>query len=150
VLGISALGPIGSALPTPLAGPDTLAYYSNFGRSIIDFGAPGGNAFLFFYFLDAGEDPFQLCFKNGFVSTCYLFDMVLSNAPNDFFFWAQGTSMAAPHAAGVAAIIVGLNGGDMSPQRLRTAMKRYADDLGQPGHDQVFGDGRVNAGNAVD
>jgi hypothetical protein len=58
--------------------------------------------------------------------------------------------MAAPHATGVAAIIVGMNGGDMSPQRLRTAMKRYADDLGQPGHDQVFGDGRVSAGNAVE
>jgi subtilisin family serine protease len=57
--------------------------------------------------------------------------------------------MAAPHATGVAAIIVGLNGGDMAPQQLRTALKRYSDDLGQPGHDQVFGDGRVNAANAV-
>ena len=154
VLGISALGPVGSALPAftglapaePVAGPDTLAYYSNYGRSIIDFGAPGGNALLAFLVDDfAGT----LCFKNGFVSRCYLFDMVLSNAPNDYFFYAQGTSMAAPHATGVAAIIVGMNGGDMSPQRLRTAMKRYADDLGQPGHDQVFGDGRVSAGNAV-
>ena len=154
VLGISALGPVGSALPavfgeappSPLAGPDTLAYYSNFGRSIIDFGAPGGNALLAFLI----PDPFNtFCAKNGSVNLCYLFDMVLSNGPGDYYWWAQGTSMAAPHATGVAAIIVGLNGGDMSPQRLRTAMKRYADDLGQQGHDQVFGDGRVNAGAAV-
>lgn len=158
VLGISALGPIGSALPSvfgdappaPLAGPDTLAYYSNFGRSIIDFAAPGGNAFLVFAQFDAGQDPFStFCLKNGFVSRCYLFDMVLSNAPGDSFFWAQGTSMAAPHATGVAAIVVGLNGGDMSPQQLRTAMKRYSDDLGNPGHDKEFGDGRVNAGAAT-
>jgi subtilisin family serine protease len=158
VLGISALGPIGSALPSvfgdappaPLAGPDTLAYYSNFGRSIIDFAAPGGNAFLVFAQLDAGQDPFNtFCLKNGSVARCYLFDMVLSNAPGDWFFWAQGTSMAAPHATGVAAILVGLNGGDMSPQQLRTAMKRYSDDLGNPGHDKEFGDGRVNAGAAT-
>lgn len=157
VLGISALGPVGSALPAldgeapaaPLAGPDTLAYYSNFGRSIIDFGAPGGNSFLFDIQVGLGQDPFVSCQKEGFVSLCFLFDMVLSNAPGDFFFWAEGTSMAAPHATGVAAIIIGLNGGEMAPQNLRTAMKRYADDLGSPGHDKVFGDGRVNAGAAT-
>jgi hypothetical protein len=49
----------------------------------------------------------------------------------------------------VAAIIVGLNGGNMAPQQLLTAMKRYSDDLGMRGHDAVFGDGRVNAGAAA-
>jgi len=154
VISISALGPIGSALPAiqgdappaPLAGPETLAYYSNYGRSLIDFAAPGGNALLAFL-IDKPFDTF--CAKDIFVDFCYLFDMVLSNAPGDYFFWAQGTSMAAPHATGVAAIIVGLNGGDMTPQRLRTAMKRYADDLGHPGHDKVYGDGHVNAGAAT-
>jgi subtilisin family serine protease len=75
--------------------------------------------------------------------------MVISNAPGDWFFWAQGSSMAASHATGVAAILVGLNGGDMSPQQLRTAMKRYSDDLGNQGHDKEYGDGRVNAGAAT-
>lgn len=157
ILGISALGPVGSALPAfsgpapaaPVAGPDTLAYYSNFGRSIIDFGAPGGNSFLFDIQVADGNDPFVSCFFKGFVAPCFLFDTVLSNAPGNRFFFAEGTSMAAPHATGVAAIIIGLNGGDMAPQNVRTAMKRYADDLGSPGHDKVFGDGRVNAGAAT-
>jgi len=159
VLGISALGPVGSALPAvlgdappvQLAGPDTLAYYSNYGRSIIDFGAPGGNTYLFDVQVANGQDPgASICEKAGFYNYCFIFDAVLSNGPGPYFFWAEGTSMAAPHATGVAAIIVGLNGGNMSPQSLRTAMKRYADDLGAPGHDPVFGDGRVNAGAATE
>ena len=157
VLGISALGPVGSALPAifggattdpmaPVAGPDTLAYYSNYGRSIVDFAAPGGNSAV--YDMLANPDG-TICQKAGFINFCYLFDMVLSNAPGNRFFFAEGTSMAAPHATGVAAIIVGLNGGDMAPEQLRGAMKRYADDLGRPGHDAVFGDGRINAGAAA-
>jgi subtilisin family serine protease len=130
----------------PVAGPDTLAYYSNYGRSIIDFAAPGGNSLLY----DLLPNPQgTFCQKAGFVARCYLFDMVLSNGPGDNYFFAEGTSMAAPHATGVAAIIIGLNGGDMTPQQLRLAMTRYSDDLGMPGHDAVFGDGRVNAGAAT-
>ncbi len=158
VLGISALAPVGLALPAvfgdapdaPLAGPDTLANYSNHGRSIIDFGAPGGSFQLADVQESLGQNPFASgCLRGGFLLPCVLFDTVLSNSPGDSFFFATGTSMAAPHATGVAAIIIGLNGGDMAPERLRTAMKRYADDLGQPGHDKEFGDGRVNAGAAA-
>jgi len=159
VLGISALGPVGLALPAvfgdapdaPLAGPDTLADYSNHGRSIIDFGAPGGSFQLADEQAALGQDPFaSVCLAGGFLLPCALFDTVLSNSAGDSFFFATGTSMAAPHATGVAAVIIGLNGGDMAPERLRTAMKRYADDLGQPGHDKDFGDGRVNAGAATE
>jgi subtilisin family serine protease len=159
VLGISALGPVGRALPAvfgdapsaPLAGPDTLADYSNHGRSIIDFAAPGGSFQLADEQIARGQDPFASgCVAGGFLLPCVLFDTVLSNSAGDSFFFATGTSMAAPHASGVAAIIIGLNGGDMAPEQVRTAMKRYADDLGHPGHDKVFGDGRVNAGATVE
>ena len=63
--------------------------------------------------------------------------------------WAQGTSMAAPHAAGVAALIVGANGGDMKPAAIVKAMRDGADDLGKPGKDDYFGLGRVNAYNST-
>ncbi len=158
VLGISALAPIGLALPAflgegpeaPIAGPDTLTNYSNYGRSIIDFGAPGGTFELIDRQLDAGQNPFStICVAGGFLLPCYLADTVLSNGPGNSFWFASGTSMAAPHAAGVAAVLIGLNGGDMAPERLRTAMKRYADDLGQRGHDPAYGDGRVNIAPAV-
>lgn len=155
VLGISALGPVGIALPADvgdapegqLAGSDALAGFSNYGRSIIDFGAPGGN-FDLWYMLNDPDNTF--CTRAGIQLPCYFFDLVVSDNVDDSVYFTAGTSMAAPHAAGVAAILVGLNGGDMKPQQLRTAMKRYADDLGSPGHDKTYGDGRVNAGAATE
>jgi hypothetical protein len=56
--------------------------------------------------------------------------------------------MAAPHAAGVAAIIVGKSGGSISPAHLEAALRKSADDIGKPGNDDL-GAGRVNAANAV-
>jgi lantibiotic leader peptide-processing serine protease len=49
----------------------------------------------------------------------------------------------------VAAIIIGMNGGDMNPSAVETALRASADDLGKPGNDDFYGAGRVNAGNAV-
>jgi subtilisin family serine protease len=57
--------------------------------------------------------------------------------------------MAAPHATGVAALIIGKNGGDMKPAQVEAALKRTADDLGKPGNDDYYGAGRVNAYRAV-
>jgi lantibiotic leader peptide-processing serine protease len=65
------------------------------------------------------------------------------------YFWAAGTSMASPHAAGVAAIIIGKNDGDMAPAKVEAALRASADDLGKPGQDDFYGAGRVNAANAV-
>lgn len=161
VVSISAVAPVGHALPSldptdglpdePLAGPDTLTYYSNYGRSLIDFAAPGGTLELGHLYGFAPAYPALHCSVDGIPLElpCFWFDLVVSTIPGDSIYFAAGTSMAAPHAAGVAAIIVGMNGGDLSPQELRNAMKRSAEDLGTPGHDEVFGDGHVNAGNAV-
>ncbi len=52
--------------------------------------------------------------------------------------------MAAPHVAGVAALLVGKHG-KMKPAQLRSLLERGADDLGQPGNDPFYGAGRVNA-----
>ena len=57
--------------------------------------------------------------------------------------------MAAPHVAGVAAIIVGAHGGEMNPAALERELRASADDLGKPGNDDFYGSGRVNAFNAV-
>ena len=63
--------------------------------------------------------------------------------------WASGTSMASPHVAGVAALIIGKNGGSMKPAQVISILKRSADDLGKPGKDDYHGNGRVNAHRAV-
>jgi subtilisin family serine protease len=63
------------------------------------------------------------------------------------FFWAAGTSMATPHVAGVAALIIAENGGEMNPGLVKRNLKQTSDDLGPPGRDAFYGFGRVNAGN---
>ncbi|GAB4530670.1 MAG: S8 family serine peptidase [Haliangiales bacterium] len=135
VIAISATAPNGWALDPANTNLDNLASYSNYGQSAIGFAGPGGD------FAFPGDD---VC--NGPVLTlpCFVFDLVLSSISEGWSFSA-GTSMATPHAAGVAALIIGANGGDMSPAHVEQALRHGADDLGKPGNDDIFGQGRVNA-----
>ena len=110
----------------------TLASYSNHGSSL-DVVAPGGDTSV-----DQNGD--------GYV------DGVLQNTfnPNtkntaDFGYWFfQGTSMAAPHVSGVAALLLAHGNAD-TPDEVRAALQDTADDLGVPGRDNTYGWGLVNA-----
>lgn len=67
----------------------------------------------------------------------------------------NGTSAAAPHVAGVAALMLSehnVNNGvpnDLAPEDVENIIERTAFDEGVAGYDQFNGHGRVNAGNAV-
>lgn len=137
VLSISATGPLGWALDSS-TDLDVPAIYTNFGQSAIDFAAPGGNVDLD---LQASGD---VCAVAVATAPCWAFDLVFSTG-NGGWYWSAGTSMAAPHAAGVAAIIIGENGGDMKPAQLARELQKTSDDLGKPGKDDIYGMGRVNA-----
>jgi subtilisin family serine protease len=147
VITVSATGPLGFALgATDFSRP---ASYTNFGQSAIDFGAPGGD------FVLPGN---AVCAvpripSGNLVNFCWVFDMVLSPgslAPaNGSYFFSAGTSMAAPHVAGVAALIIEKNGGSMHPAQVEAALRQSADDLGKPGNDDFYGRGFVNALRAV-
>lgn len=145
VISVSATAPIGWATDPGNIFLDNLASYSNYGQSAIDFAAPGG---------DAAYPGNEACLIGGLVRPCWVFDMVFSTGSNlnpavASYYWSAGTSMATPHVSGVAAIIIGMNGGDMSPAHVEAALRASADDLGKPGNDDAYGAGRVNAYNAV-
>lgn len=145
VISISATAPRGWAVNPLTAHLDYLASYSNYGTSEIDFAAPGGDSRY------SGSEIVTIAGVRQYART---FDLVFSAGSNlkpgvSSYYWSAGTSMAAPHAAGVAALIIGKNGGQMAPARVEAALRASADDLGKPGRDLYYGHGRVNAYRAV-
>jgi subtilisin family serine protease len=108
------------------------ASYSNYGTGAVDVTAPGGTSNG-----DCG---------NGVPSTF----------PGSTYGCISGTSMASPHAAGVAALIVsqfGTLGADgdvkLSPTKVEQYLQATAIDQGLPGYDECFGNGRIDALRAV-
>ena len=73
---------------------------------------------------------------------------ILSTWRDGGYFTASGTSMATPHAAGVAAVIRTLAPG-LTAAQARDRLTSTVDDLGAAGRDSSYGFGRVNLANAV-
>jgi subtilisin family serine protease len=144
VIQIAATGPLGWG-QNPSTNLDTRSYYSNYGQSRITFAAPGGTVdFSLRPGGTANRANWPKCVVAGTAEECWRFDMVYSTNNNGGATWAQGTSMAAPHASGVAALIVGKNGGSMAPSQVEAALRASSDDIDKPGKDDL-GHGRVNA-----
>jgi subtilisin family serine protease len=137
VVGTVALGPSSEK-----------AFYSNYGNGRADVSAPGGNS----------RNP------NGGPGPCP--NQVLSTIPPVGYACLQGTSMASPHATGVAALIIsqfgqlGTDAGEpdvvMRPTSVESYLQSTTIDLiatGQEtstkGYDYCFGNGRVDALRAV-
>jgi subtilisin family serine protease len=134
-VGISALAPEnwagnGGNVPLDPAG------YTNYGTSGVDFGAPGG---------DFDYPGNELCTVAGITRPCWVLDFVFSTGYGTWY-WSVGTSMASPHAAGVAALIISETG-DSTPSHVISEMRARATDEGKPGRDDVYGFGIANSGN---
>ena len=69
---------------------------------------------------------------------------ILSTVPNNGYDTFSGTSMAAPHVAGVAGLLLAQRP-DLSQGQVREILRQSANDLGQEGFDRYYGYGRVNA-----
>jgi serine protease len=63
------------------------------------------------------------------------------------YFYFTGTSMAAPHVSGVAAML--MQQGITDPAVIEAALKKFATDLGAAGRDDTFGSGLIDARNAL-
>jgi subtilisin family serine protease/Tol biopolymer transport system component len=122
---------------------DQPASFSNFGGKI-ELAAPGGG--------DDGPPAFEP--SNSVLSLGYgAFDQRLYlSAPvgNEIatLLRLAGTSMAAPHVSGTAALIVSRHP-EFTAEQVRQALRDGADDLGPPGRDARYGYGRLNAARAL-
>jgi subtilisin family serine protease len=68
--------------------------------------------------------------------------------PDSFYTRFSGTSMASPHVAGVAALVLSVRP-ELDPAGVRLILRQTATDLGLRGRDDSYGDGLVNATAAV-
>lgn len=69
--------------------------------------------------------------------------------PPDFYCRSQGTSFSTPYVAGLAALVFSVDPVNLTAIQVRRIIRGTADDLGAPGHDNLFGCGRINAFRAV-
>lgn len=64
-------------------------------------------------------------------------------AVGDDYWRLAGTSMAAPHVSGAAALLLSLRP-ELAPADLRRLLRIASRDLGLPGHDPLYGGGRLD------
>ncbi|MGW4021843.1 S8 family peptidase [Streptomyces sp. NPDC005009] len=122
-------------VPTQLPGIVTVSatgvqnlksYYSTYGKGVVDVAAPGG------------DRKYQL------PDTPSKDGRILSTMPNGEYAWLQGTSMASPHAAGVAALLKSKHPW-ASPAQLQALLKAQANNPGCPESYDQDGDGTQDA-----
>ena len=113
-----------------------LTDYSNYGEDL-DLVAPGGNL---------NEDRNGDGFGDGILQEGFARSGFFGFEWN--YRYATGTSMAAPHVAGVAALIKSRHP-DYGPDEIRQVLQDTAKDLGAPGWDERYGYGLVDAYAAV-
>ena len=82
------------------------------------------------------------------VSFCAPGDKITSFTKGGRAITQSGTSFAAPHVSGVLALILSASPG-ISPAEAIDLLRETADDLGARGHDDRYGDGLVDAWEAL-
>ncbi len=122
------------------------APYSNYGPSL-DVVAPGG---YLFDSLGRANDQNDDDYPDGILQQTVGNDPRTPSddlVPGYFFF--EGTSMASPHVAALAALMLSRNP-NLSPEEVYATIRTSADDLGDPGRDDYYGYGLINPTVALD
>lgn len=126
---------------------DQHATYTNYGKTAIHVAAPGGNA------SDDGNYVNQdliigACSRRASDPGLVVCRVNAAGGPH-FYAFAAGTSMAAPHVAGEAALIKSANP-LVSVNGLRSKILHTADDVQDTGRDIFTNWGRINVARALD
>ncbi len=72
----------------------------------------------------------------------------LSQSVSPYYCYASGTSMAAPHVAGLAALLLS-SYPSLTPEEVRTSLRQAATDYAPPGPDSNYGYGLIEAARTV-
>ena len=118
---------------------DELSYYSNRGPAV-DFSAPGGDNRV-----DRNSDGYP----DGVLSTIDTDSAVEWYEVEDGFAFYQGTSMATPHVSGVVGLLYSY-APNLTQDAVYAILANTAKDLGEPGHDEQFGHGLIDAQAALE
>jgi len=133
------------AVSVAAVGPDKQhAHYSTFG-SYVELSAPGGTDRGF----GRGGYVFQQTYDFTLTDT-FLLPPASYSAPRfDVLAYIGyiGTSMATPHVSGVAAML--MQQGIKDPAAIEAALEKFATDLGDPGRDNYYGYGLIEARNTL-
>jgi serine protease len=113
------------------------AYYSNI-APYIEVVAPGGNQRTG----GVTGGVLQQTYNFGFTDTYNNREYGPPRFDVFAYQYLQGTSMATPHVAGLAALLY--QQGITNPAAIEAAIERFATDLGGPGRDNEYGYGLVN------
>jgi serine protease len=120
------------------------AYYSSAGPWV-EIAAPGGSFRGFA--ADGGilQQTLDLQLIDTFLDPPSRFTAPRFDAVADYYF--TGTSSATPHVAALAALL--MQQGITDPAAIEAALERFATDLGDPGRDNLFGFGLLQARNTL-